>query len=306
MLRNTFLAVLTVLAVAACSQAAVMITTSSIDTPGLAGFQTWTVTATSDGAPLQGFDFVGDPTAPVDPATSRGFFGPMNQVNVPVSTVFTDSDALIPLLAPGANAQQDSNFLFNSTALLIIPGSARETANSLQAAFSTSGNFGQSVAVAELVIPVGAAATVNYRGVAGTTDGMEFPIMGTVGGGALPVPPVIQPINLGEVEQTTTIMANLNATGDPTISWSNLTPSVGNPALAATLTPQGAFSWNPAGSARGPKGNGRPYSWTATATNAAGMDTRVAISLSLIPEPATMSLVGLAMLGLVGLGFRKR
>jgi hypothetical protein len=93
MLRNTFLAVLTVLAVAAAAQAAVTISSTKVATPGLAGFETWTVTATSDGAPLQGFDFVGDPTAPVEPATSRGFFGTLNQITAPVSTVWTDSDA---------------------------------------------------------------------------------------------------------------------------------------------------------------------------------------------------------------------
>jgi hypothetical protein len=35
------------------------------------------------------------------------------------------------------------------------------------------------------------------------------------------------------------------------------------------------------------------------------MDTRVAISLSLIPEPATMSLFGLAMVGMLGLVRRR-
>jgi hypothetical protein len=137
-------------------------------------------------------------------------------------------------------------------------------------------------------------------GVAGGTDGVGSI---QVGGGQTN-PPVITPVNLGEVEQSTTIMAQLTASNTPT--WSNLTSTTGSPAIAATLTPQGQFSWNPAGSARGPKGSGTvAYSWTATATNADGMDTRVAISLSLIPEPATMSLFGLAMVGMLGLVRRR-
>jgi hypothetical protein len=136
-------------------------------------------------------------------------------------------------------------------------------------------------------------------GTPGGSDGVGSIMV--MGGGV--TAPVITPVNLGEVLQSTTITAQLTASNAPT--WSNLTPTAGTPAQAATLTPQGAFSWNPAGSARGPKGNGVLYSWTATATNAGGMDTRVAISLSLIPEPATISLFGLALVGTLGLVRRR-
>jgi len=139
-------------------------------------------------------------------------------------------------------------------------------------------------------------------GTPGGTDGVGSI---AVAGGVLPVP-VITPVALGEVNQVTNVLANLNASNGP-ITWSGLTatPGSGTPAMAATLTPQGAFSWNPNGSARGPKGNGRPYSWNATATNSAGAATGVAITLSLIPEPATISLFGLAMVGTLGLVRRR-
>jgi len=137
-------------------------------------------------------------------------------------------------------------------------------------------------------------------GTAGGTDGVGSIQVGTTQTN----PPVITPVNLGEVEQSTTIMAQLTASNTPT--WSALTPTTGSPAIAATLSPTGQFSWNPAGSARGPKGSGTvAYSWTATATNADGADTRVAISLTLIPEPATISLFGLAMVGVLGLVRRR-
>jgi len=139
-------------------------------------------------------------------------------------------------------------------------------------------------------------------GVAGGSDGAGSI---AVAGGTLPVP-VITPVALGEINQVTNVMADLIASNGP-ITWSGLTPTPGSgtPAMAATLTPQGAFSWNPAGSARGPKGNGRPYSWNATAMNSAGQATGVAITLSLIPEPATVSLLGLAMVGTLGLVRRR-
>jgi hypothetical protein len=116
----------------------------------------------------------------------------------------------------------------------------------------------------------------------------------TCGGGGNP--PVIVPVNLGDTALAV-INQQLNATGDGPITWSNLVSSgPGNPVNAATLSPTGAFEWHTLGSAR--PGS---YSWTATATNEFGSDTDVAISLNLIvPEPATLSLVGLAMIGFVG------
>jgi hypothetical protein len=302
MLRNT-LAVLTVLAAAAATQAAVTITSSSVDTAGLAGFKTWTLTATSDGAPLQGFDFVGDPTAPVDPATSRGFFGSMNQIVLPTGAlVFNDSNALIPLLMPGATAAQDSQFPFTSTSLLVIPGSARETASSLQAAFSTSSNFGQSVAVAQLVLP--STGSANFRGVAGTTDGAEFPVSGTVGGGQQPVAPVVVDVNLGNRLRGSVVTHQFTTSaGDSPITWGNLVvngPAGGGaPTNAPSLTAGGAFSWDTGGTtALG------TWNFDVTATNAGGTDVG-RLTINVIPEPATLGLISLAIIGLVGL-IRKR
>jgi hypothetical protein len=105
--------------------------------------------------------------------------------------------------------------------------------------------------------------------------------------------PVITPVHLGEVIQSTPIIANLFQTGAPS-TWSGLTSVAGSPAVSATLTSHGEFSWNPAGSKRGPKGNGVLYSWSATFTTAFGSTTGVAITLRLIPEPATIFLTTLA------------
>jgi hypothetical protein len=65
------------------------------------------------------------------------------------------------------------------------------------------------------------------------------------------------------------------------------------------LGADGAFQWHVGGAARP-----GTYVWDATITNSIGADTtRFTVEL-LVPEPATMSLIGLAMIGLIGL--RKR
>ena len=116
-------------------------------------------------------------------------------------------------------------------------------------------------------------------------------------------PPVISPVDLGEVSQITTITANLVVGGVAT--WSgDLTPLAGSPAIPATLDSNGKFSWDPTGSKRGLKGNGVLYSWSATAISPAGSTTSLALTLRLIPEPATMTHLGLAILGLLCLARR--
>jgi hypothetical protein len=121
--------------------------------------------------------------------------------------------------------------------------------------------------------------------------------VGSIGSNVIVERPIITPLNLGEVEQATPITAQLIASSRPT--WSGLTPTVGTPAIPATLSSTGAFYWDPTGSMRGPKGNGVVYSWTATATGPTGDDTRVAISLMLIPEPKTPTLIALATIAIL-------
>jgi hypothetical protein len=84
---------------AAPLHAAITVTSDGgINTPAFPGFKTHVLTASSDGAPIQGFDFVGDPTAPIDPATSRGFFGPLNQLTpAGLSTLWDDAPPLFAL-----------------------------------------------------------------------------------------------------------------------------------------------------------------------------------------------------------------
>lgn len=121
-------------------------------------------------------------------------------------------------------------------------------------------------------------------------------------GGAAVVPPVVVDIPAfnriqgAQISQTFTTSA-----GDAPITWGSLTPVAGNPtvATAPSLSAAGVFTWD---SKQSPYGS---YAWDVTATNAGGSDVgRISINL-VVPEPATISLVGLMTIGLVGL-FRRR
>lgn len=156
--------------------------------------------------------------------------------------------------------------------------------------------------LARVLVAGDATGTAKFQAFDSLSEGTPTIFDFNIGGGGTLDPPVIVPVNVGA---TTAVVINqaLQATTNVTpVTWSGLTPAAGSPALAATLSPTGQFQWFTAGSARGPVGNGVLYSWTATATNADGADTDVALTLTLeIPEPATMSLFGLAMIGVVGL-----
>lgn len=134
------------LTVAASSQADVTISYSGVPTPGLPGYATFTVTATSTLSylPISGFDFA------IQPAF--GFFGPMNQVNPGGNpTVFTEVFDFC--FSPDCDQLQDSHFLFRSNQLTIPPGFASESPTSLRAVFARYPPFGISVPFVQLVIP---------------------------------------------------------------------------------------------------------------------------------------------------------
>lgn len=124
----------------------------------------------------------------------------------------------------------------------------------------------------------------------------------SVAGGQTGVAPNIIEIVLNDRELSSGLISQQLDDGpaDPAATWSNLVLNNGSPLIAPSLSNGGLFTWNPAGSKAGKKGNGVLYRWTATATNATGADTDFAITVRLIPEPATMSLLGLAMIGAMG------
>jgi len=129
MLRNTTLAVVALLGLAAAANAAT-ITVSSSPTTGTVGSSTHTLTGNAAaGERIVGFNFVGD--------GSLGFTGPMGQIN-PLGnpSVFQDSNAFFGFV--GANETQDSQFkVLSAQGLAVSPS---ESANTLKGAFSYTGS----------------------------------------------------------------------------------------------------------------------------------------------------------------------
>lgn len=132
-------------------------------------------------------------------------------------------------------------------------------------------------------------------------------------------PPVLQDLEYGEpgnvldpegpVQAGDNIALDLVALmqtgGDPATAWAlsnfQYTPAHGGLAAngsqsGAAVSNTGQFTWDTDGSARG------IYQWDVTASNAGGSDTeQLSIHISIVPEPATFALVGIALVGLVGL-----
>jgi len=164
MLRNMFFAISAVLGLAVSSQAGVLVSYDSAPTVGLAGFTTYTLTAsTDDGSQIQGFDFGSKP--------EFGLFGSMNQVNpFGLVTVFNDNNAAI---GATADVSQDSQFKFNSGQVTVPAGFASEGADHLQAVFAAAAPLGTSVPFAQLAIPDAANGTVQFLGQIQTVVGTD-------------------------------------------------------------------------------------------------------------------------------------
>jgi hypothetical protein len=262
MLRNTFFAVLTVLAAAASVQAAT------------------TLGAAGDGKSSVAYDSATGVFSIQPDSQPVGLFDIMS-----ASGIFNATPATMP---PGSLGFDVNSATRKSWAALSV---SAINANHSLGAIAAPG-LTQAFLLGDLTVTMSGGFGTNNR------DGDLVYVGGAVG-------PDIQLVNLGEYLSTNAITQQLNAANGAGGTWSALTSSAGNPSQAASLSPAGVFTWNPLGSQRGPKGNGVVYSWRATVTTAGGTDTDVALTLSLIPEPATVSLIGLAMIGLVGLVRRR-
>jgi hypothetical protein len=161
----------------ASSPAAVTVSASASPTQGLPGYNTWLVRAHSD-APMQGFDFAGDGSN--DPATGRGFFGPMNQRNpFGMPTVFEPECIIECRFDVPRLIREDSHFPFRTVNLVIPSGKAEEGPNLLQGIWAHSSPVGMDFALAQIVVPNGGA--FSYRGLISVLENgsiVEVPIEG--------------------------------------------------------------------------------------------------------------------------------
>lgn len=164
-MKRFTLAIAVMFVVAVSANAAVVITSTGVATTDLAGYDTWTVNATSDSGPINGIDVT--------------FTGAMNHVNpAGNATIFTDANGFFGFV--GADVSQDSQFLFASGDLLNI--GAEEGAELLKAALTNiSAYSGGSLSIdfAQIVVPTGGA--VSYTAALDDGGGTAVSANGLVG-----------------------------------------------------------------------------------------------------------------------------
>jgi hypothetical protein len=189
---------LAVLAVAASSQAAVIITQEGVPTDGMPGFTTWTLTASTDGLipgeQIQGFDFASQP--------AFGFFGAMNQVNpFGLATIFEDNNAAI---SATSHVSRDSQFKFTTSEVTVPAGFSSEGPNQLRSVFAAGAPLGTSVPFVQLAIPDAILAPVLFAGQVQTVRGTA--VVDNSVAGSVPGVPIIP-------EPATMMLAGLAAIG---------------------------------------------------------------------------------------------
>jgi hypothetical protein len=161
----------------------------------------------------------------------------------------------------------------------------------------------------QLNLGTGAFGTVSAGVAETTTNG--FVTFNVAVGDIVGVPPVV-----GDANHVTTVLNEIvgplmpmdTGPGTAPVTWSNLlnptyTPMFGAPGDAVGIHHQPTwdpamqkFNWDTGGSSRG------RYTWDVMASNAINMDTgTITVDVRFIPEPAGLSLAGLAVIGLAGL-----
>jgi hypothetical protein len=273
---------------------AAVITTSYSPTVDLSGYTTYELTAAAGpGERIIGFDFVGD--------GSWGFFGPMNQVNpmgLGLATVFSDANWLFT-----ADVSQDSQFKVMSSAGLVE--GASEGPDHLQGAFEYTDldDAAQSWTIVQIATPDLDAGGVQYSGTITIEKNGENRLQEVAGTLVRPfVMPIVDDLNLsmnyyGETVTGVVPLTNVDSLTFDDINNPVFTPYVPGTGLSfphlPTLDNAGSFAWDTSGA------RGGYYQWAITGTNQYGSDRGTIAMYVTLPEPATMSLLGLAVVGMV-------
>jgi hypothetical protein len=143
-MKKFTLATAVMLMIAAATNGEVMMTAIGVPTTDMPGFTTWTVNATSDTGPINGIDVT--------------FNGAMNQVNPfgGMSTIWQDSNQIFDNISE--NVSQDSQFLYKSSEVFLLPSEMKEGDNLLAGVFTHIASHtggAMSVDFAQIVAPNG-------------------------------------------------------------------------------------------------------------------------------------------------------
>ena len=148
-MKKFTLATAVMLMIAAATNGEVVMTAIGVPTTDMPGFTTWTVNATSDTGPINGIDVT--------------FNGAMNQVNPfgGMSTIWQDSNQIFDNIPE--NVSQDSQFLYKSSEVFLLPSEMKEGDNLLAGVFTHIASHtggAMSVDFAQIVAPNG--STISF------------------------------------------------------------------------------------------------------------------------------------------------
>jgi len=335
MLRNTFFAVLTVLAAAASSQAAILLeqsaatdlgqglvsyvlsatsnageTINGIENPniiangGMGLHQLWLNNTGTFKSPTQGDQTIGLWNAAYTPVDSFFYFDAANSLSVGAAWDETNSGADgFTGLPAGALGAPHTGFGTLSTAGG-SPGGKLFTV--------ASGRPGNDVDFAQLVLKAAESVLVSFtvltaEGVNTTFDDFCIGMCEPIGGGVLTIDPALATDDPAVPAQLISQQFNALLDGGATTadSWSITGFTKGGvaavPANPPSISSTGLFSWLPTLADLGPVGADADWQALIQATKAGSDNASATFDIGLtIPEPTTMSLFGLAMVGAIG------